>query len=395
MGAETLDAGRYKGLRRAEATLASQDYFGEPAFQRDLLAIWYRSWLMVCRSADLAEPRAFRLFRIGSQEVLVLRDEAGTLRAFYNTCRHRGSQLCQTESGRLKGRLITCPYHAWSYALDGRLVRAPSKRLPEGFETSDFPLYGVAAAEWRGFVFVNLDEAAEPVETAFDPAAGDLGHWPLEALLPGHVYRKTMACNWKIFWENFNECLHCPGVHRDLSRLVPIYGRGLMARHDDPDWANHADDPAPEFAGTLRGGAESWSVDGKAHAPRFVGLTPEEERAGQTYAVSLPSAFIVGHVDYVRVVRLKPLGPTQTELEAQWLFLPEALAPGAADIDKIVAFSRQVLDEDAAICEVNQRGLASVRHRAGVLMPEEYELLAFHDWVRGKHALAARDAGGA
>ena len=99
MGAETLDAGRYKGLRRAEATLASQDYFGEPAFQRDLLAIWYRSWLMVCRSADLAEPRAFRLFRIGSQEVLVLRDEAGTLRAFYNTCRHRGSQLCQTESG--------------------------------------------------------------------------------------------------------------------------------------------------------------------------------------------------------------------------------------------------------------------------------------------------------
>ena len=152
-----------------------------------------------------------------------------------------------------------------------------------------------------------------------------------------------------------------------------------MTRHDDPDWASHADDEAPEFAGTLRGGAESWSVDGKAHAPRFAGLTPEEERAGQTYAVSLPSAFIVGHVDYVRVVRLRPLGPTQTELEAQWLFLPEALEPGAADIDKIVAFGRQVLDEDAAICEVNQRGLASIRHRSGVLMPEEYcSSLAFH-----------------
>ena len=68
-----------------------------------------------------------------------------------------------------------------------------------------------------------------------------------------------MNCNWKIFWENFNECLHCPGVHKHLSQLVPIYGRGLMARHDDPEWARHADNDAPEFSGGLRAGAETWS----------------------------------------------------------------------------------------------------------------------------------------
>ncbi|TIW91287.1 SRPBCC family protein, partial [Mesorhizobium sp.] len=79
-------------------------------------------------------------------------------------------------------------------------------------------------------------------ESSFDRASGDLSNWPLETLITGHRLTKVMNCNWKIFWENFNECLHCPGVHKDLSRLVPIYGRGLMARHDDPEWARHADD---------------------------------------------------------------------------------------------------------------------------------------------------------
>ena len=256
-----------------------------------------------------------------------LRDETGELRAFHNTCRHRGSQLCQESEGRLKARLITCPYHAWSYSLRGDLVRVPSKSLPDGFDKANHPLYRVALSVWRGFVFVNLQEdAAGSAQASFDPASGDLGNWPLETLVSGHVLRKVMNCNWKIFWENFNECLHCPGVHKDLSRLVPIYGRGLMSRHDDPEWARHADNDAPEFSGGLRAGAETWSRDGQAHGPVFTGLTPAERAAGQTYATNLPSMFIVGHVDYVRTVRLVPLGPEQTELVAEWLFAPEALA---------------------------------------------------------------------
>ena len=137
---------------------------------------------------------------------------------------------------------------------------------------------------------------------------------------------KLMNCNWKIFWENFNECLHCPGVHKHLSQLVPIYGRGLMARHDDPDWQRHADNDAPEFSGGLKRGAETWSEDGRAHGPKFAGLSESERAAGQTYATHLPSMFVVGHVDYVRTVSLRPVGPEQTELTAEWLFAPEALA---------------------------------------------------------------------
>ncbi len=379
----------YNGLPRAEATLPSFAYWDMAAYQRDLDAIWYRSWLLVCRETDLAEPLAFRTFRVGTQEIVVLRDDTGALRAFHNTCRHRGSQLCQESEGRLKARLITCPYHAWSYSLRGDLVRVPSKSLPEGFDKADHPLYRVALSVWRGFVFVNLREDAEgSAETSFDRASGDLGNWPLETLVTGHVLRKVMNCNWKIFWENFNECLHCPGVHKDLSRLVPIYGRGLMGRHDDPEWARHADNDAPEFSGGLRAGAETWSSDGRAHGPIFAGLTPAERTAGQTYATNLPSMFVVGHVDYVRTVRLVPLGPEQTELTAEWLFSPEALKAPPADMDNIVAFGKQVLEEDAAICEINQKGLRSMRHEVGVLMPEEYELYRFHNWVRERHAAA-------
>ncbi|WP_245429143.1 aromatic ring-hydroxylating dioxygenase subunit alpha [Mesorhizobium sp. WSM3860] len=350
---------------------------------------------MVCREADLAEPLAFRIVRVGSQEIVVLRDETGSLRAFHNTCRHRGSELCQESEGRLKARLLTCPYHAWSYSLRGDLVRVPSKSLPEGFDKADYPLYRVALSLWRGFVFINLAEDPDgSAEASFDSASGDLSNWPLETLLSGHRLSKVMNCNWKIFWENFNECLHCPGVHKDLSRLVPIYGRGLMARHDDPEWAHHADNDAPEFSGGLRAGAETWSRDGRVHGPVFAGLTGAERAAGQTYATSLPSMFIVGHVDYVRTVRLSALGSEQTELTAEWLFAPDALAQ--TDIDNIVAFGTQVLEEDAAICEINQKGLHSICHKGGVLMPEEYDLRRFHEWVQGRHAtFKATSAGSA
>ncbi|MGE3304688.1 MAG: aromatic ring-hydroxylating dioxygenase subunit alpha [Rhizobiaceae bacterium] len=377
----------YTGLREATESLPATDYFTAEAFQRDLDTIWFRNWLMVCRSADMPKPLDFRTFRVGGQEGLLVRDENGVLQAFHNTCRHRGSALCREEQGRLKARLITCPYHAWSYSLRGDLVRVPSKVLPAGFDKDDHPLYRVALEEWRGFVFINLDPAPKAsVRETFDAGSVDLGNWPLEGLVTGHSFRKLMNCNWKIFWENFNECLHCPGVHKHLSALVPIYGRGLMARHDDPDWASHADDASPQYAGTLRNGAESWSADGAIHAVPFPDLSEKERAAGQSYAAHLPSMFVVGHADYVRTVRLLPFGPAQTELVAEWLFLPETLERDPAELQKIYDFALEVLGEDADVCELNQRGISARPHKAGVLMPEEYELRRFHQWVQAQHA---------
>jgi Rieske 2Fe-2S family protein len=373
----------YTGLRQAEKTIPSSHYHDPDRYRLELDRIWYRDWIMVCRAADLPQALSWRVFTIGTQQVLVLRDEHGELRAFHNTCRHRGSQLCAGTEGRLKARLLTCPYHAWSYSLRGDLVRVPSRVLPPGFDKADYPLYRIHLAEWRGLVFVNLDEQPRhDLASTFDRESADLSNWPIEDLVTAHVLTKVMACNWKIFWENFNECLHCPGVHKHLSSLVPIYGRGLMARHDDPEWALHADNDEARYAGGLREGAQTWSEDGQALAHRFETLTDRERAAGQSYAMNLPSMFVVGHVDYVRTVRLVPLGPEQTELTAEWLVRPEALAEPSDALANIVGFGTRVLEEDAAICEVNQRGLRARPHAHGVLMPEEYDLHRFHEWVR-------------
>jgi Rieske 2Fe-2S family protein len=197
---------------------------------------------------------------------------------------------------------------------------------------------------------------------------------------------KTVNSNWKIFWENYNECLHCPGVHPKLSQLVPIYGRGLLEERDDPQWRAHLDDADPKFKGGLRRGAVSWSLDGGATGIPFPGLAEEDRKAGHVYMTGLPSVFLVGHVDYVRVVRVLPLGPERTELRVEYLFSAQTLADPDFDMRNVVEFTNLVMTEDAEVCELNQSGLHAAPHARGVVMPEEYVIRQFHEWLRAELA---------
>jgi Rieske 2Fe-2S family protein len=173
-------------------------------------------------------------------------------------------------------------------------------------------------------------------------------------------------------------------VHPRLAQLVPLFGRALLERRDDPRWQDHAHDEDPKYSGGLRSGAESWTMDGKPVGVPFPGVSAEDRKAGHLYMTSVPSVFIVTHVDYVRVVRLLPLGPERTDMSIEFLFLPETLADPARNIQSAVEFTDTVMSEDAGICELNQRGLRALPHRAGVLMPEEYAIRQFHDWVRAE-----------
>jgi Rieske 2Fe-2S family protein len=165
---------------------------------------------------------------------------------------------------------------------------------------------------------------------------------------------------------------------------VPIFGRALLERRDDPDWRDHAADEDPRYAGGLRPGAESWTIDGRPVGVPFPRLSPEDRKAGHVYLTCLPSMFLAAHVDYVRVVRLRPLGPELTEMSIEFLFLPETLADPARDLRRAIEFTDLVMSEDAAICELNQRGLHALPHSSGVLMPEEYVVRDFHNWVRSQ-----------
>jgi Rieske 2Fe-2S family protein len=384
MGVPDINDLGHNGLTELADGLPAGSYFDSRHYERELQRIWYRNWIYVGRSSDLAQARAFLTFELGDQRLLLVRDDDGKLRGFHNTCRHRGAALCRNLSGVMRTGAIVCPYHAWVYNLQGDLLRTSSKSDPSGFDVADFPLYQIGVREWKGFIFVALTDTPPPFEKTFDLPLNRLDSWPLEELIVGHVLLKTLDSNWKIFWENYNECLHCPSVHPQLSQLVPIYGRGLLEERDDPQWRAHAEDADPKYKGGLRTGAATWSLDGRTTGRPFPDLSAEDRKAGHLYMTGVPSVFLVGHIDYVRVVRLRPLGPEKTELRVEYLFSRETLADPQFELRNIVEFTDRVMTEDAEVCELNQRGLKAAPHVRGVIMPEEYVIRQFHEWVRAE-----------
>jgi glycine betaine catabolism A len=374
----------YSGLTTTVETLPTSYYIDPAHYQLELSRIWYRNWIYICRSSDVAAARSFRTLELGDQSILVVRGEDRVARAFHNTCRHRGGALCRASEGRFPAAGIVCPYHSWRYSLRGDLVQTSSQQQPDGFDARDFSLYSLPVTEWNGFVFAALTAHPPPFAASFDLALNRLDDWQMGDLVVAQRLSKTMQCNWKVFWENYNECLHCPGVHPKLAQLVPIFGRALLERRDDPNWQDHASDDDPKYGGGLRRGAQTWSMDGKPAGVPFPKVSAEDRKAGHIYMTGVPSVFIVAHVDYVRVVRLLPLGPERTHMSIEFLFLPETLTDPTRDIMNAVEFTDIVMSEDAEICELNQRGLHALPHQRGVLMPEEYAIRQFQDWVRAE-----------
>jgi Rieske 2Fe-2S family protein len=385
---ENDKAAGYNGLTELTEGLPAEAYFDPRHYERELQRIWYRNWIYVCRSSELPARRAYRTFEVGDQKILLVRNDEGALEGFHNTCRHRGALLCRETEGILRSPTVVCPYHAWTYNLHGDLLRTSSKAHADGFDVADYPLYKVKVREWSGFIFVALSEEPPAFDRLFDTPLNRLDAWPLGDLVLAHTLEKTVKSNWKIFWENYNECLHCPGVHPKLSSLVPIYGRGLLEERDDPRWIDHRSEVDPKYKGGLREGAATWSNDGRVTGPQFPGLSEEDRRLGAVYMTGLPSIFIVGHVDYVRVVRLLPLGPERTQLRVEYLFSPDALASPGFDMRNVVDFTNLVMTEDADVCELNQQGLHAGPHARGVVMPEEYVIRQFHEWVAAELARA-------
>lgn len=360
-------------------TLPSNWYYEESHYRRELKSIWWDEWVCVGRLSELAETGQFQLVQIGDQQVFITRDPQGRLRAFHNTCRHRGSVLCETESGTFGQGRITCPYHAWVYSLEGKLLRTPRMGEAEGFQAENFSLYPVAVDSWAGFVFINLAVKPErELQARLADEEDSLGNWPLQKLALAHRQVHELKCNWKVFWENFLECYHCPNIHHDLCELVPLYRQGTASMTDLP-----ADHPLRlDVTGSLlKPGAVTWSGDGSTNLPWFESLSPEEQVVGMTFFNLWPSIFVVAHVDYVRSVRVLPQGPERTRLTVDWLVSPDTLNSEELNIQDLIAFGNQVVREDARVCELNQKGLHCQQHERGVLTPTEYDVLAFDQWV--------------
>ena len=367
-------------LEGIEPALPARLYLDSDHYERELSSIWYDSWVHLCRSEDLTRTGDFRVFELGSQSILVDRGSDGELHAFHNTCRHRGSALCTEETGRFRGSSIVCPYHQWTYSLEGRLRGTPHRLESADFRYDDYPLYRVALEERAGFVFVHLGADPPPLLEAFDPGPEPLENWHLEDLRVGHRTRMLVECNWKIFWENYHECLHCPSTHPELVKIVPTYGKGLLSEHELT--ADRILDSADELQEPpLAEGAVTWTLDGQSRIPTLPGLSEEEKQRGQTYWTLEPSFFVVAHRDYARCARILPRGVERTEIQMEWLFQPSLLEREDFDLEHATALGERVVTQDARACELNQRGLRALPHERGVLVKQEYWVARFQKWV--------------
>lgn len=356
-----------KALDKLEAGLPAAWYRDPAHYQRELEAFWYSRWICVAREEELAQPGDWRLARIGTQQVLLTKDENGELRAFHNTCRHRGSVLCTEESGNFARKRIVCPYHSWTYDLGGQLVATPRRMETPDFRMADFPLYRVAVATWGGFVFVNLSGGAE-VDVR---PLGELAPYGLENLRIGKRIVAEVRANWKLLAENFSECFHCPPVHPELCRVVTAY-------RDAGAWGLRGEETKPEYAA----GAQTLTVDGSARLPPIRTLGEKERRTLYLPAMLPPSLFLNLQPDYVNAQMMVPTGPESVRIVYDWLFEADRLPLADADLEHYVALWDITNRQDARNCEWQQAGMQCRQFEHGYYVPQEFDCHRFAQWVR-------------
>ena len=318
-------------------------------------ANFFGRWMCVGRVDDLAAARSRRAVDTGQGGILLVRGDDGELRAFANTCRHRGHELLPCDA-TASGDAIICPYHGWTYRLDGTLRGAPGHRGVEGFDPAQFGLAPMRVVEWHGWVFADpagdsgsFDAHIGSVEPIVAPYAPER----LRAVVR-HDY--VVAANWKIVIENYQECYHCSVIHPELCKVSPP----TSGDNFDPDGA---------WLGgsmTLRDGVETMSLDGRSNGVPIAGLSGRELRTVM-YLVGFPNLLISLHPDYVMTHLLTPLAVDRTRIECVWAFPPEM----AADPSYAVDFWDLTNRQDWAACESVQRGLRSPHAVPGPLAPAE------------------------
>lgn len=346
-------------------TLGREYFTSAEIFDAERERIFYRSWMLAGHVSELESPGSYFLFEIDRESVIVLRDGAGEVRAFHNHCRHRGSRLCRDAKGSL-GASITCPYHAWTYGLDGALRAVPAMSDVAGFRAADFPLHRVALGIWQGFVFVNL--AADPVPFAEAMAAlvDKFPHRNAGGLRSVHQKVYEVEANWKLFFHNFSECYHCPTVHPLLNQLTPF-------RNSENDL-----DEGPVLGGpmSMTNPEGSMTMGGARCATPFATLSAEE-RARVYYYTVFPSAFVSFHPDYVLVHRAQALAIDRTRIVCDWFFHPDAIAAPGFDPEPAVAFWDLTNRQDWALCASAHLGVASRAWEPGMYSELESQLAAF------------------
>jgi Rieske 2Fe-2S family protein len=358
-------------LARTLAPFGESRMLPVEAYTSDEVFAWekdnfFSGWTCLGRSADIAEPGMQRADKVGDTSALLVRGEDGVLRGFANVCRHRGHEILPC-GGSAKARAITCPYHSWSYKLDGQLFSAAGYGGFESFDMAEFPLRPLAVEEWHGFVFVDLSGKAGPLAAHLAGLEERVAPYRLETLEVRGRHEYVIKANWKIITENYQECYHCSSIHPELCQVSPP--------DSGENWA-----PA---AGAWVGGyldlmphAVTMSLDGSSGGAFIPGLNDEEMRRVDYIGV-FPNLLISLHPDYVMTHRAVPLSPGETWVECAWAFPPEATSMPDFDPAYAMDFWDITNREDWSACESVQRGMESGFAVPGPLAPDEDAIYQF------------------
>jgi Rieske 2Fe-2S family protein len=322
--------------------------------------IFARHWNCVCRASRLANPGDYMVREVAGESIIIVRDRTGELRALFNVCRHRGTRICRETSGQFS-ETIQCPYHAWTYTTDGRLIGAPHMQDVEGFDKRDYALHAAAVAEWEGFVFVNIARDPLPFDEWFAPMLGRLARYGIANLAVGHSVAYDVRANWKLVFQNYSECLHCPMIHPELSTVLP-YQSGANDLVEGPFLGGYMEITPPNESATLSGRA----------CGRFVnpGL-PDADRHRAFYYTLMPNLMLSIHPDYVNYYLLTPVAADRTVVESEWMFHPESARDASFNPSDAIGFWDVTNRQDWDICERSQLGISSRRYEPGPYSPRE------------------------
>ena len=335
-----------------------QRYFVSPdIFAEELQKIFAANWVLVGHQSQLAEPGDYFLTDVAGESLIITKDQRSTIRAFYNVCRHRGSRLCEEQNGHAS--TIQCPYHAWTYALDGRLLGAPHMDEIPGFNKTEYPLKPARLGLWEGFIFLNRADASTErggytsLEKWFEPLEGKFSTWNLASLRSAKRIEYEVEANWKLMFQNYSECYHCLGVHPELSKISPY------------DSAENDLTEGPFLGGFMRiANDKSLTMSGSACALPVGNFGNDDFRFVFYYSI-FPNMLLSLHPDYVMVHQLEPQSPERTRIFCDWFFNPEAFKDGDFNPNDAVDFWDMVNKQDWHVCELSQQGISSRAYEPG------------------------------
>jgi Rieske 2Fe-2S family protein len=353
-------------------------YYTDPAiFELEQEKIFEELWICAVRAADLDKPGAFRTVQIGRESVIVTRTRTGAIKAYLNVCAHRGARICMEDKGEVK-RSFQCPYHAWTYDLDGKLIAAPNLTKMPDIDRVRYGLSPVSVEEWLGYVWVNLSDNPASFDTTvvqdIRDRLGDvesIDRYKIEDLGLGRRVSYDVKANWKLIIENFMECYHCATIHPELTEVLPEFADGYAAQY----YVGHG----AEFGEAVQG----FTLDGTAGHDAIPGIAPEQDR--RYYAITVrPQVFVNLVPDHVIIHRMYPLAADRTLVECDWLYLPGVVASGR-DLQKSVELFHRVNLQDFEACERCQPAMSSRKYRdGGVLVGSEHHIGIFHDWLKNR-----------